>query len=106
MDFFLNVCTEFNEFGVITVKGLEPATQSPLVRDQGATTVPARHMLETGSLNQGQFMLQWLSISLNSVKVLLHLGKTPLYPYVQKVHVRSESSFLGGGTVKPVLDFW
>ena len=24
-------------------------------------------------------MLHWLSVSLNSVKVLLHLGKTPLY---------------------------
>ena len=53
------------------------------VRVQDATTVPARHMWETGSLNQAQFiMLQWLSISLNSlnsVKVPLHLGKTPLF---------------------------
>ena len=50
-------------------------------RDQDANTAPARHMWETRSLNQAQFMLQWLSVSLNSlnsVKVLLHLGKTPL----------------------------
>ena len=51
------------------------------VRDQHATTAPARHMWETGSFNQAQFMLHWLSVplnSLNSVKVLLHLGKTPI----------------------------
>ena len=29
------------------------------VRDQHATTAPARHMWETGSLNWAQFMLQW-----------------------------------------------
>ena len=28
-------------------------------RDQDATTAPARHVWETGSLNWGQFMLQW-----------------------------------------------
>ena len=51
------------------------------VWDQHATTVPAQHMWETGTLNWTQFMLQWLSVSLNSlnsVKVTLHLGKTPL----------------------------
>ena len=39
-------------------------------------------MWETGYLNLAQFMLQWLSSSLNSlnsVKVLLNLGKTPIY---------------------------
>ena len=49
------------------------------VRDQDATSAPARHMWETGILSQTQFMLQWLSVSLNSlnpVKVLFHLGKT------------------------------
>ena len=30
--------------------------------------------------NWTQFMLRWLSVSQNSVKVTLHLGKTPLYP--------------------------
>ena len=38
-------------------------------------------MWEAGTLNWTQFMLQWLSFSLNllnSVKVALHLGKTPL----------------------------
>ena len=42
---------------VITVKGFQPATTS--VRDQNATTAPARHAWKTGSLNWGQFMLQW-----------------------------------------------
>ena len=34
-----------------------PATSC--VRGQDHTTVPARHMWETGSLNWAQFMLQW-----------------------------------------------
>ena len=42
---------------VITLKGLEPATSC--VRDQGATTVPARHMWKTASLNWAQFIFQW-----------------------------------------------
>ena len=57
----------------------QPATSC--VRDQHAITTPARHMWETGTLNWNQFMLQWLSVSLNSlnsVKVMLHLGKTPI----------------------------
>ena len=37
-----------NVFIVITVKGLEPANSC--VRDQDATTAPARGMRETGSL--------------------------------------------------------
>ena len=81
MEFFLNVFHWIQRIQwqkkLFTVKGLEPATSC--VRDQDATTAPARHMWETGSLNWVQFMLQWLSVSLNSlnsVKVLLHLGKT------------------------------
>ena len=42
---------------VITVKGLKPVPSC--VRDQNATTAPARHMWDTGSLNWAQFMLQW-----------------------------------------------
>ena len=46
VEFFLNVFTEFSKFGdkkfAIKVKGLEPATSC--VRDQDATTVPARHV--------------------------------------------------------------
>ena len=34
-------------------------TITSYVRDNGATTVPARHMWETGSLNWVQFVLQW-----------------------------------------------
>ena len=46
LEFFLNVFNRFSEFAdkifIITVKGLEPATA--LVRDQDATTAPARHL--------------------------------------------------------------
>ena len=86
MEFFLNVFTEFSEFSDKNIchyskraQTCHPATSC--VRDRDATTASARHMWETGSLNQAQFMLQWLSDSLNllnSVKVLLHLGKTPM----------------------------
>ena len=41
---------------IITVKGLEPATSC--VREQDVTTVPSRHMWETGSLNWSWFMIQ------------------------------------------------
>ena len=53
-----------------------PATFS--VRHQDATTVPARHMWETESLNWGQFMLQWFIRFPEFSEFLLHLGKTPL----------------------------
>ena len=75
------------------------------VRVQDATTAPARHMWETGSLNQAQFMLQWLSISLNSlnsVKVPLRLGKTPLF-FLQYLRHFSISSC---NTVFPELFWW
>ena len=53
MEFFLNVSLNsanlVTKIFVFTVKGLEHATSC--VKDQHATTVPARHMLETGSLN-------------------------------------------------------
>ena len=70
MEIFLNV---------FAVKGLEPATSC--VRDQDATTVPARHMWETGSLNWAQFMLHWFirfPEFTEFSEVLPHLGKTPL----------------------------
>ena len=57
MEFFLNSLNPVTKIFVITVKGFEPATS--YVRDQNATTVPARHMWETGSLNWAKFMLQW-----------------------------------------------
>ena len=41
----------------LSLSGLQPATSC--VRDQDATTAPARHMWETGSLNWTQFMLHW-----------------------------------------------
>ena len=63
----------------VSLKGLELATSC--VRNQYATTAPARHMWEKGSLNWAQFMLQWFIRLLNSMKVPLHLGKTPLSHY-------------------------
>ena len=45
MEFFQNVFTEFGELSYkkyLPLKGLEPATYC--VRDQCATTAPARHM--------------------------------------------------------------
>ena len=71
---------------VITVKGLYPATIC--VRNMDATTVPARHLLETRFLNWTYLCFSDLSDSpnsLNSMKVLLHLGKTPiLYNTIDK----------------------
>ena len=62
---------------IITVKGLEPATSC--VREQDVTTVPSRHMWETPWI-EADLWSSDLSNSpnlLNSVKVQLHLGKTP-----------------------------
>ena len=47
--FPLNLVNSMTKMFVITVKGLKPATSC--LRDQDAITAPARHMLETGSLN-------------------------------------------------------
>ena len=44
LEFFLNLFIEFSEFSdkkYLSLKGLEPATS--YVRDQNATTLPARH---------------------------------------------------------------
>ena len=54
--FSLNLLNSVRKIFVITVNGLEPAIFC--VKDQDATTALARHMLETGSLNSAQFMLQ------------------------------------------------
>ena len=56
-----------------------PATSC--LKDQDDTTVPARHMWETGSLNWVQFMFQWLirfPEFAECSEFLFHLGKTPL----------------------------
>ena len=50
MEFFLNVFAKFSDKKfAITVQGLELPTS--FVRDQDATTAPARYMRETASLN-------------------------------------------------------
>ena len=61
-EFSLHVFIKFSDkIFWITLKGFEAATSC--VRDQGATTVPARLGRETGSLNRLQFMLlQWFII--------------------------------------------
>ena len=77
--FSLNSLNSMTKFSVITLKGLEPATSC--VRDQDATTAPARHMCETGSLNWPQFKLQWFirfPEFAEFSEFLFHLGKTPL----------------------------
>ena len=58
-EIFLNVSSTFAKFSdkKLSLKGLKPATSC--VRDQGATTVPARHIWETGSLHWPQRMPQW-----------------------------------------------
>ena len=56
---FLKCFSELSEkIFVIRLKWLEPATFC--IRDKDATTTPARHIWEKGSLNWTQFMLQWL----------------------------------------------
>ena len=79
--FSLNVFTEFAEFTDKNIclyskkaQTCHPATLC--VRDQDATTAPARHMWETGSLNWAQFMLQWF---IKFTEFMFHLGKTPIY---------------------------
>ena len=59
-----------------------PATSC--VRDQNATTVPARHMWKTWSLNWAQFMLQWFirfPKFAEFSEFLFYLGKPPLRIY-------------------------
>ena len=53
--FSLNWSNSDIKIFVITVNGFKHAISC--VRDQDATTAPARHTLETGSLNWAQFML-------------------------------------------------
>ena len=53
-------------------------TIASYVRDNGATTVPARHMWETGSLNWAQFVLQWFSRFLKFAEITeLNESSTP-----------------------------
>ena len=53
----LNSANSVTKIFIITLQGIEPA--SSCVRDQHTTTTtePARHVLETGSLNGLQFIL-------------------------------------------------
>ena len=72
----LNSANSVTKIFGITVKGLELAITC--VRDQQATTAPARHMLETGSWNRFQFMLQWFirfPELAEFTEFLFHLGK-------------------------------
>ena len=60
IEFFLNVFTEFSDKNGHYSKRVRTChSATSCVRVQDATTVPARHMWETGSLNWAQFMLQW-----------------------------------------------
>ena len=63
MEFFLNVFHWIQQiqwqkiYDIKRTRTCHPATSC--VRDQNASTVPARHMWEIGSLNWAEFMLQW-----------------------------------------------
>ena len=61
---------------VFAVKGFEPAISC--VRDQDATTTPARHIQETGFLNWPQSMLQWFIRFPEFAEFPFHSGKTPM----------------------------
>ena len=82
-DFSLNVFTKFNKFSDKNIchyskRAWTCHAAASCVRDQDATTVPARHVWETGSLNYAQFMLQWFIRFPEFSEFLFHLGKTPL----------------------------
>ena len=84
--FSLYVFTEFTEFNDKNIchygkraRTCHPATSCVRgVRGQDATTVPARHMWQTGSLNWAQFMLQWFIRFPEFSEFLFQLGKTPI----------------------------
>ena len=61
---------------LITVKGFEPANSC--IRHQNASTAPAIHICETGSLNWPQFMLQWYIGSPEFTEFPFNLGKIPI----------------------------
>ena len=75
--------SNFSEFSektyVITVKGFKPANF--YVKDQDSTTLPPRHMRETGSLNWIQFMHHCFfrfPEFIGFTEFLFCLGKTPI----------------------------
>ena len=78
LEFFLKIICHYSK----RARTCHPATSC--VRDQASTTVPARHMWERQDLRidcNSCFSDSSDSLnSLNSVKLLLHLGKTPLCP--------------------------
>ena len=66
---------------VITVKGSNLPPSHLLCKGPGCYHSTGKTDVERGCFNWAQFMLQWFLDSLNSVnsvKVLLYLGKTPL----------------------------
>ena len=85
-EFSLNICHYSKR-----VRTCPPATSC--AREQDATTAPARHMWETGSLNWAQFILQWF-ISFPEFaefsEFLFHLGKTPLSEVTLKWHTTDD----------------
>ena len=85
MEFSLNVFTEFVEFSDKNICHYRKRTQTchpatSCIREKDATTVPGGHRI---------FKLSPIHASViykNSMKVLLHLGKTPLlFEIVHKI---------------------
>ena len=77
--FALNSLNSETKIFVITVKGFKPVTSC--VRNQDAATTAARQ-----HVRDRIFKLSLVHASLNSVKVLLHFGKTPIET-LQRTHI-------------------
>ena len=91
---------------VITVKGLEHGTSC--LRVQNVTALPARHMLEQDLKIEPSSCFSDLSNSLssmNSMKVLLHFGKSPLKHFRSNIP-RVCSVAWGGKLVSAVIALW
>ena len=80
IEFTRNVFTEFSDknISLYSKKAQTCHPANSCVRDKDATTVPARHMQGTGSLNWPWFMLHWFIGFPEFPEFLFHLGKTPL----------------------------
>ena len=72
MEFFLSEFSDKKNIYVIE----RVRTCHILVRDQDATTAPARHLYETGFLSPIHTSMIY---QIPRMTVVLHLGKTPLY---------------------------
>ena len=86
MEFSLNVFTEFVEYSdknicLYSKRARTCHQTTSCVKDQDATSVSARYMWKTGSLNWAHFMLPWFiwfPEFVEFTEFLFHLGKTAI----------------------------